>query len=97
LPGASETATAAAWGNRLDEPMTKVSNVYFGLSRDSGVCGTWPAGCIGVAGGKADRIASKVGVPGSSYVGVSTCRFVDMSPNPFASGGSLSGIDWGIG
>ena len=33
LAGASATATAAAWANRLLEPMTKVSNVYFGLSR----------------------------------------------------------------
>ena len=31
--GDSATATAAAWANRLDEPMTNVSNVYFGLSR----------------------------------------------------------------
>ena len=29
------TATAAAWANRLEEPMTNVSNVYFGLSRAS--------------------------------------------------------------
>ncbi len=33
LAGASATATAAAWANRLLAPMTKVSNVYFGLSR----------------------------------------------------------------
>ena len=33
LAGDSATATAAAWANRLDEPMTNVSNVYFGLSR----------------------------------------------------------------
>ena len=31
--GDSATATAAAWANRLDEPMTNVSKVYFGLSR----------------------------------------------------------------
>ena len=31
--GDSATATAAACANRLDEPMTNVSNVYFGLSR----------------------------------------------------------------
>ena len=35
MPGASATATAAAWGNRLDEPITNVSKVYFGLSRVS--------------------------------------------------------------
>ena len=35
LPGASAAATAAAWANRLDEPMTKVSKTYFGLSRVS--------------------------------------------------------------
>ena len=33
LAGASATATAAAWANRLLEPMTKVSKMYFGLSR----------------------------------------------------------------
>src|SRR5690625_2082655 len=31
LPGTSATATAAAWANRLLEPMTKVSNVYRGF------------------------------------------------------------------
>ena len=29
--GASAMATAAAWANRLDEPITNVSNVYFAL------------------------------------------------------------------
>src|SRR4026209_194669 len=33
LAGASATATAAACANRLPEPMTKVSKVYFGFSR----------------------------------------------------------------
>src|SRR3954453_16229989 len=33
LAGASATATAAACANRLPEPITKVSKVYFGLSR----------------------------------------------------------------
>src|SRR6185369_14510601 len=33
LAGDSATATAAAWANRFDEPMTNVSKVYFGLSR----------------------------------------------------------------
>jgi hypothetical protein len=31
--GDSATATDAAWAKRLDEPMTNVSNMYFGLSR----------------------------------------------------------------
>ena len=31
--GPSATASAAAWANRLLEPATKVSKVYFGLSR----------------------------------------------------------------
>ena len=35
LAGASATATAAAWANRFDWPMTKLSKVYFGLSRVS--------------------------------------------------------------
>ena len=51
LPGASATATAAAWANRLDEPMTKVSKVYFGLSR---VSSRSPArGGLGRSGGAA--------------------------------------------
>src|SRR5690349_6992364 len=33
LAGDSATATDAACANRLDEPMTNVSKVYFGLSR----------------------------------------------------------------
>ncbi len=33
LAGDSATATLAACANRLDEPMTNVSNMYFGLSR----------------------------------------------------------------
>ncbi len=36
--GASATATAAAWLNRFDAPMTKVSKVYFSFSR---VCDRW--------------------------------------------------------
>ena len=44
--GASATATAAACANRLPEPMTNVSKVYFGFSRLGSVsrrlCG-WPA------------------------------------------------------
>ena len=35
LPGASATATAAAWAKRLDDPMTKFSKRYRGLSRAS--------------------------------------------------------------
>ncbi len=31
--GDSATATEAACAKRFDEPMTKVSNMYFGLSR----------------------------------------------------------------
>ena len=52
--GASATATAAAWAKRLDCPMTKLSNVYFGFSRvslreekDAGGSAT---GCSRVAG-----------------------------------------------
>ena len=33
MAGASATATAAAWANRLLAPMTKVSKVYFGFRR----------------------------------------------------------------
>ena len=41
--GASATATAAACANRLLEPMTKVSKVYFGLSRLGSVSAARPA------------------------------------------------------
>ena len=40
LAGASATATAAACANRLELPMTKVSNRYFGFSRAGS------AGCL---------------------------------------------------
>src|SRR5580704_13167226 len=48
LAGASATATAAAWANRLLEPMTNVSNVYFELSRAAagrGAAWSWWFGC----------------------------------------------------
>ncbi len=38
LAGASATATAAACANRLLEPITKVSKVYFGFSRAGSPC-----------------------------------------------------------
>src|SRR6476620_5510316 len=44
--GASATASAAAWANRLDEPITKMSNVYLGLAPG---CGS----AVGVARGAA--------------------------------------------
>ena len=48
--GDSATATDAAWANRLDEPMTKVSNVYFGLSRLPPVRPRASARCAGRRG-----------------------------------------------
>src|SRR5215472_17263625 len=47
--GASATATAAACANRLLDPMTNVSKVYFGLSLVRPGRG-WPAGPAGGAG-----------------------------------------------
>src|SRR4051794_27257744 len=44
--GASATATAAAWANRLDWPITNVSNVYFSFNRVLDVCG-----CAGLVNG----------------------------------------------
>ena len=42
MAGASATATAAACANRLLDPMTNVSNVYFELSRaDAGRGAAW--------------------------------------------------------
>ena len=35
LPGFSATAIAAAWANRFELPMTKVSKEYLGFSRAS--------------------------------------------------------------
>src|SRR5262245_31134554 len=37
LAGDSATATAAAWAKRLLAPVTKVSNVYFGLRRAASI------------------------------------------------------------
>src|SRR6266704_1154885 len=53
LAGASATATAAACAKRLLEPMTKVSNRYFGLSRPAslsliGASDAPPPGCFGL-------------------------------------------------
>src|SRR5690349_18736840 len=50
--GASATATAAAWANRLEAPITKVSNVYFSFSLVLEVCGCAGAvnGCCEVGG-----------------------------------------------
>src|SRR6476469_2289727 len=50
--GASATATAAACANRLDAPITNVSNVYFSLRRVLEVCGWAGAvnGCPGSGG-----------------------------------------------
>src|SRR5437868_6578427 len=42
LAGCSATATAAACANRFDEPITNVSNVYFGLRR---ACSDAPEPC----------------------------------------------------
>ncbi len=59
LAGDSATATAAAWANRLDEPMTNVSNMYFGFSRlpvspglprSSRCWATWPPGRLPLSG-----------------------------------------------
>src|SRR6478672_9975242 len=49
LPGASATATAAAWGKRLDEPITNVSKAYFGFRRVSPVAreGSGDAAAVG--------------------------------------------------
>jgi hypothetical protein len=56
--GASATATAAAWAKRLLEPMTKVSNVYFGLSLagSAGFCATVSGPCSAPVGGLRRRL-----------------------------------------
>src|SRR2546428_6956722 len=65
--GASATATAAAWANRLLDPMTNVSNVYFGLSRagsarPDGRCAATTAGAqlsAGAVSSVTDSIGSR--------------------------------------
>src|SRR5215211_9055599 len=44
LAGASATATAAAWANRFDEPMTNRSKVYLGVSRGRSATGRGTTG-----------------------------------------------------
>src|SRR5674476_1422615 len=61
LPGASATATAAAWAKRFDGPMTNVSSVYFGLSR------AWSCLAFGDGLGSASSKSS-----GESYPSVRT-------------------------
>ena len=63
MAGASATATAAAWANRLLAPMTKVSKVYFGLSRVSSTCsGSWLPG----RGRRAPGTWTRPGMPSRS-------------------------------
>src|SRR5687767_11493565 len=75
--------------------MTKVSKVYFGLRRDSVVWGTCepvdPDGVPGKGGRPACPGTKSSGVV-PAYVDESTCRFVDMSPNPLAGGGWSSPV-----
>src|SRR5829696_791132 len=75
--GASATATAAACANRLLEPMTKVSKVYFGFSRAGS---TRPAGRPPAADGDGQCIpgmasstaCSDRSPPASDPIGVTT-------------------------
>src|SRR5882724_6788531 len=55
--GASATASAAAWANRLDEPITKRSNVYFGFIPESTAPPARPFGASAGAGVSAGTLS----------------------------------------
>src|SRR3954471_14983008 len=85
LAGDSATATDAAWANRLDEPMTKDSNVYFGLSR-------LPA----VSAGRLPRLSPRP-VPGPTPRAGSSRMFVGRPVRPPSAGRAAVAIPAGIG
>src|SRR6516165_9815928 len=71
--GASATASAAAWAKRFDEPMTKSSKVYFGLSSTSGESryGISPSrvrGVVGEPGGGGGRSDTPNATASSRFV-----------------------------
>src|SRR4051794_35393852 len=72
--GDSATATDAAWANRLDDPMTNVSNVYFGLSR-------LPA----LSAGMAPRLSPRP-VPGPTPRGGSSRMLLGRTDMPVSPG-----------
>jgi hypothetical protein len=58
--GASATARAAAWAKRFDEPMTKLSNVYFGFApgcASAGACGA-TFGCPSVCSAASPTVST---------------------------------------
>src|SRR5215831_15684187 len=69
LAGASATATAAAWANRLLEPITNVSNVYLGLSLAAtgrGVGWPVPPGLAPFGSASAPLLPAGLGFPARS-------------------------------
>ena len=71
--GASATASAAACANRFDDPMTKLSNVYFGFAPGCVSCGAvGEVGCCtgstGSAGVSATVSATRTSRPSESFV-----------------------------
>ena len=91
LPGASATATAAAWANRFDEPITKVSKMYFGLSRVSRAVprvGAAPNACwVLVGDGRGQLRRPGPGWPRSPSSSTS------LSRSALTSGGAQVGVD----
>src|SRR4051794_27479242 len=75
LPGASAAATAAACANRFEEPITKVSKTYLGLSRVSSTLP--PDGPPACEGGPASS---------KGFVDLSGNVSVDLSPGRWADG-----------
>ena len=95
FPGASATATAAAWANRLDEPMTNVSKTYFGFRRVS----RWLPGAVLPPADPSAPGAVRPANGGSSaeveategFVDMSPCRSVDSPPAAVGSAGPAPG------
>ena len=81
--GPSATARAAAWANRLLEPATKVSKVYFGLSRLLSASRERS----GTAAGPPGRLS---GIPGGPDSPMSRARSVEGCPFWLGPAGWLS-------
>src|SRR5689334_1016239 len=98
LAGDSATATAAACAKRFDDPMTKVSNMYFGFSRlPSGVAaGVRRSSRPVPAPDRGGGTGAESGIAGGRYLGLpypSTDATVPAAPSPAVVPGSLAPCD----
>ena len=95
LAGASATATAAACANRLDEPMTNVSNRYFGLSRaGSTTIFLRLLGALPEVGGLQRLLAA--GVEGVLVVGAHRLAAARRRLGTRTTGSTLAGLQVGV-